>query len=195
MTDEELGFIEAGVRDGCAFTAATVEALLARLRAAEAERDCGQAGACAVSPGCQRHWQERNAELVRERDEARAALIRAQEDHRAAVEALETYEQRIGDIADHVLGLVPSDTPSIVKLDAIERRCGEERIAARRAESRAREMEAELDRREDATRACWRNGEPSNGRIAWALWGGDAGRRWANGILRRLTRKAGKLRP
>ena len=73
--------------------------------------------------------------LTRERDEARAALIRAQEDHRAAVEALETYEQRIGDIAVHVLGLVPPDVPSIVKLDAIERRCVEERIAARQAEA------------------------------------------------------------
>lgn len=26
-------------------------------------------------------------------------------------------------------------------------------------------------------------GYPSNGRIAWALWGGDAGRSWANGVL------------
>lgn len=75
----------------------------------------------------------------RERDEARAALIQAQEDHRAAVEGLETYEERIGDIADHVLGLVAPDVPSIIKLDAIERRCGEERIAARRAEE-AREV-------------------------------------------------------
>ena len=41
----------------------------------------------------------------------------------------------------------------------------------------------------------WKDGVPSNGRIAWALWGGDAGRRWANGILRRLARKGGKLRP
>lgn len=33
-------------------------------------------------------------------------------------------------------------------------------------------------------------GYPSAGRIAWALWGGDAGRSWANAILeefRRLT--------
>lgn len=31
----------------------------------------------------------------------------------------------------------------------------------------------------------WSEGEdgyPSNGRIAWALWGGDAGRSWANKI-------------
>lgn len=41
----------------------------------------------------------------------------------------------------------------------------------------------------------WRDGVPSNGRIAWALWGGDAGRRWAAGIVKRLARKDGKLRP
>lgn len=89
-------------------------------------------------------------DVMRERDEARAALIRSQEDHRAAVEALETYEERIGDIADHVLGLVPPDVPSIVKLDAIERRCGEERVAARQAERErdaaraARELHADM---------------------------------------------------
>lgn len=27
------------------------------------------------------------------------------------------------------------------------------------------------------------NGYPSAGRIAWALWGGDAGKSWANGIM------------
>lgn len=40
----------------------------------------------------------------------------------------------------------------------------------------------------DRDAAGWRPGEdgyPSNGRIAWALWGGDAGRRWAEGIMRR----------
>jgi hypothetical protein len=31
---------------------------------------------------------------------------------------------------------------------------------------------------------------PSNGRIAWALWGGDAGQRWASAIVEREDRKA-----
>lgn len=38
----------------------------------------------------------------------------------------------------------------------------------------------------------WRPGSegfPSNGRIAWALWGGDAGRSWANKIYKRLQKK------
>ena len=39
----------------------------------------------------------------------------------------------------------------------------------------------------------WVKDEPSNGRIAWALWGGDPGRRWAERIVKRLSRKGGKL--
>lgn len=31
-------------------------------------------------------------------------------------------------------------------------------------------------------------GYPSNGRIAWALWGGDAGFTWSRNIVRRLNR-------
>jgi hypothetical protein len=34
------------------------------------------------------------------------------------------------------------------------------------------------------------DGFPSNGRIAWALWGGDAGQRWASAIVERENKKA-----
>jgi hypothetical protein len=39
----------------------------------------------------------------------------------------------------------------------------------------------------------WKPGEdnfPSNGRIAWALWGGDGARRWARAIVERENKKA-----
>jgi len=39
-------------------------------------RDCGQRGVCRTPPGCARHWEERNRELVRQRDEAWAFLRR-----------------------------------------------------------------------------------------------------------------------
>lgn len=65
----------------------------------------------------------------------RMLRIRAEEDHRAAVEGLETYEARIRDIADHVLGIQPPDVATIVLLDAIERECGRHRIARLRAEA------------------------------------------------------------
>jgi hypothetical protein len=42
-------------------------------------RDCGQSVVCKIPPGCQRHWEERNRELVSERDEARAMVLRMHE--------------------------------------------------------------------------------------------------------------------
>jgi len=57
------------------------------LAVAERERDCGQDGVCAISPGCARHWQERNRELVRERDEAKESAKAAwqQRDYAVAI--------------------------------------------------------------------------------------------------------------
>jgi len=46
--------------------------LTAELAAARAEVDCGQDGPCAKAPGCARHWQARNRELVDELAAARA---------------------------------------------------------------------------------------------------------------------------
>jgi HK97 family phage prohead protease len=57
--------------------------------------------------------------------------------------------------------------------------------------STVRRMKAFFDRHEiDSKAEGFRPGEkgyPSNGRIAWAAWGGDAGRRWAEKIVRRLN--------
>jgi hypothetical protein len=50
-------------------------------------------------------------------------------------------------------------------------------------------MKAYFDRHEvDKKGKGWSPGEdgyPSNGRIAWALWGGDPGYRWAKSIVKR----------
>jgi len=54
-----------------------LEALIVERNRAE---DCGQAGTCAIGPGCQRHWLERNRELATERAAAvkkLAELVRA----------------------------------------------------------------------------------------------------------------------
>jgi len=55
----------------------------------------------------------------------------------------------------------------------------------------ARRMKAYFDRHEvDKEGEGWspsQDGYPSNGRIAWALWGGDAGRSWANQLVRRMN--------
>ena len=34
---------------------------------------------------------------------------------------------------------------------------------------------------------------PSNGYIAWLLWGGTPGRRWAEGVVRREQRRADRM--
>jgi len=55
----------------------------------------------------------------------------------------------------------------------------------------ARRMKAYFDRHEvDKQGEGWspsESGFPSNGRIAWALWGGDPGRTWANQLVRRMN--------
>ena len=49
-----------------------IERLTGELAAARTEVDCGQDGPCAKAPGCARHWQERNRELVEQLAAARA---------------------------------------------------------------------------------------------------------------------------
>ena len=71
---------------------------------------------------------------VAERD---AAIAARDELQRTAVDV---YEARIREIADDVMGLVPPHTPTVVLLDAIERRCNDERmerVAAERARDEA----------------------------------------------------------
>lgn len=55
---------------------ADLEAALTVERAARArEQDCGQdGGVCEIAPGCARHWEQRNRELLAERDDAVAAF-------------------------------------------------------------------------------------------------------------------------
>jgi hypothetical protein len=62
-------------REDAAFVAMARNAmpsLLAELEAARAEHDCGQDVVCSKPPGCARHWEERNRELVAELDVVRA---------------------------------------------------------------------------------------------------------------------------
>lgn len=47
-----------------------------------------------------------------------------------------------------------------------------------------RRMRAFFERHEKNKNSVTDSGEPGAGKIAWLLWGGDAGRRWANGVLR-----------
>lgn len=55
----------------------------------------------------------------------------------------------------------------------------------------ARRMKAYFDRHEsDAQGEGWSPGEdgyPSAGRIAWAMWGGNAGRAWSSRLVRQMN--------
>jgi len=46
----------------------------------------------------------------------------------------------------------------------------------------------EIDKRADGY-SPGEDGYPSNGRIAWALWGGNAGRDWSNKLVRAMNRR------
>lgn len=91
--------------DEMAEARAEIARLTAELAAARAEVDCGQDGPCAKAPGCARHWQERNRELVAELAAARAVtagvcryLDCAASDLLAVVTSL--YETRARAISD-----------------------------------------------------------------------------------------------
>lgn len=58
---------------------ASIRNLPAVLDRLEKVDDCGEEGACGFSPGCNRHWEERNRELVAERDAALAKFAELRE--------------------------------------------------------------------------------------------------------------------
>ena len=69
-------------------------------RARDEARDCGQDGVCVISPGCQRHWEERVREVIAERD-ARPPITPEDAEHfdkRDEIPALEKIEERFGGV-------------------------------------------------------------------------------------------------
>jgi hypothetical protein len=64
------------------------------------------------------------------------------------------------------------------------------------SESTVRRMKAYFDRHEvDKQGKDWDNAEkPSNGKIAWLLWGGDAGRSWATRMVKKWNREDGRTK-
>jgi hypothetical protein len=67
-------------------------------------------------------------------------------------------------------------------------------IGNRMTIARVRKMRAYLARHEvDKKGKGWNPGEagyPSAGRIAWALWGGNAGKAWANKVMRSVEARS-----
>jgi hypothetical protein len=89
----------------------TCSGALPKIRQRSEIEDCGQDGVCRLSPGCNRHWEERNRELVRERDAALARVRKLEVASRALLAALPspwTALEAARDLAG-VLGLTEDD--------------------------------------------------------------------------------------
>jgi len=83
-------------------------------------RDCGQRGVCRTPPGCARHWEERNRELVREN-----ATLRSNSDHLSSENAslasqVDSMAMRIESLAEELAK--PEDVRLREVLDALDGR-------------------------------------------------------------------------
>lgn len=80
----------------------TCRGALPTIRQRSEIEDCGQDGVCALSPGCNRHWEERNRELVRENE-----VLRSNSDHLSSENAslssqVESMAMRIESLAEEL---------------------------------------------------------------------------------------------
>ena len=98
----------------------TCRGALPKIRQRSEIIDCGQDGVCALSPGCNRHWEERNRELVRENE-----VLRSNGDHLSAENAslarqVESMAMRIESLAEELAK--PEDVRLREVLDALDGR-------------------------------------------------------------------------
>lgn len=93
---------------------------LPKIRQRSEVEDCGQDGVCKLSPGCNRHWEERNRELVRENE-----VLRSNSDHISSENAslsrqVESMAMRIESLAEELAK--PEDVRLREVLDALDSR-------------------------------------------------------------------------
>lgn len=98
----------------------TCSGALPKIRQRSEIEDCGQDGVCRLSPGCNRHWEERNRELVRENE-----VLRSNSDHLSSENAslsrqVESMEMRIESLAGELAK--PEDVRLREVLDALDGR-------------------------------------------------------------------------
>ena len=98
----------------------TCSGALPKIRQRSEIEDCGQDGVCRLSPGCNRHWEERNRELVRENE-----VLRSNSDHLSSENAslsgqVESMAMRIESLAEELAK--PEDVRLRDVLDALDGR-------------------------------------------------------------------------
>lgn len=65
-------------------------------------RDCGQRGVCRTPPGCARHWEERNRELLRENEVLRSNSDHLSSENASLVNQVESMAMRIESLAEEL---------------------------------------------------------------------------------------------
>ncbi len=65
-------------------------------------RDCGQRGVCRTPPGCMRHWEERNRELVRENEVLRSNSDHLSSENASMARQVESMAMRIESLAEEL---------------------------------------------------------------------------------------------
>ena len=83
-------------------------------------RDCGQHGVCRTPPGCARHWEERNRELLRENEVLRSNSDHLSSENASLARQVESMAMRIESLAEELAK--PEDVRLREVLDALDGR-------------------------------------------------------------------------
>ena len=83
-------------------------------------RDCGQHVVCRTPPGCMRHWEERNRELVRENETLRSNSDHLSSENASLARQVESMAMRIESLAEELAK--PEDVRLREVLDVLDGR-------------------------------------------------------------------------
>lgn len=83
-------------------------------------RDCGQRGVCRTPPGCARHWEERNRELLRENEVLRSNSDNLSSENASLARQVESMAMRIESLAEELAK--PEDVRLREVVDALDGR-------------------------------------------------------------------------
>jgi hypothetical protein len=83
-------------------------------------RDCGQRGVCRTAPGCARHWEERNRELLRENEVLRSNSDHLSSENASLARQVESMAMRIESLAEELAK--PEDVRLREVIDALDGR-------------------------------------------------------------------------
>ncbi len=98
----------------------TCSGALPKIRQRSEIEDCGQDGVCALSPGCNRHWEERNRELVRENEVLRSNSDHLSSENASLARQVESMAMRIESLAEELAK--PEDVRLREAVDALDGR-------------------------------------------------------------------------